>query len=267
MGCSPAQAASEPRRRQQSRLGEEAGGAAGGTPPALGGVGDQQPVLGAGRGDVEQPALLRQPLGIGRGQRAPGGQQLVLAAEQHDELGLGALRPVNRAHRDSPVGCRVDLLGVQSRGVLEEAGERRVLVVLLVRLGGAAQRAQVLEHPLGVGPSLGVRRVVAVVLVVAHESAGQRHRGDHRVSERAARVELGSDVIKSGAELDEAITRRLAGHSIQTAGVCAGGDQVAAVVLARPGRSAGSRSRCRRRAAVRRSRGGTPARRSGSAPA
>ena len=50
----------------QTGLGQEPGRAAGGPPAALGGVGDQQPVLGAGGGDVEQPAFLGQTLRIGR---------------------------------------------------------------------------------------------------------------------------------------------------------------------------------------------------------
>ena len=54
-----------------------------------------------------------------------------------------------------------ELLRVQTGGVVKEAGEGGVLVLLLVGLSGAAQRAQVLEHPLGIGPPLGVRRVVA----------------------------------------------------------------------------------------------------------
>ena len=48
----------------QPGFGEEPGGAAGRAPAALGDVGDQQPVLGAGGGDVEQPALLGQPLRV-----------------------------------------------------------------------------------------------------------------------------------------------------------------------------------------------------------
>ena len=145
-----------------------------GRPAALGGVGDQQPVLGAGGGDVEQPALLLEPPRIGRGQRAPGRQQLLLAGEQHHQLGLGPFGAVDRAHRDPVIGGGVDLLRVQTGGVVEKAGERGVLVLLLVGLGGAAQRAQVLEHPLGIGASLVVGRVVAQMLVVADQAAGQQ---------------------------------------------------------------------------------------------
>ena len=70
-------------------------------------------------------------------------------------MGLGALGAVNRRDGDPPVIARVELLGVQPGGVLEKASERRTLVVLRVGLGCAAQRAQVLEHPLGVAPALG----------------------------------------------------------------------------------------------------------------
>ena len=45
-------------------FGEEPGGAAGRAAAALGDVGDQQPVLGAGGGDVEQAPLLGEPLGV-----------------------------------------------------------------------------------------------------------------------------------------------------------------------------------------------------------
>jgi hypothetical protein len=72
------------------------------------------------------------------------------------------------------------------------------------------------------------------VLVVAHQPARQRQGDNHRVPERAAGIELGADMLEPGAELDEAITRRLGWHSLQRAGVRAGSDQVAAVVLARP---------------------------------
>ena len=64
--------------------------------------------------------------------------------------------------------------------MLEEAGERGVLVVLVVRLGGAAQRAQVLEHPFGVAAPVGVGCVVALVLVVADEPARQASRSRSR---------------------------------------------------------------------------------------
>jgi hypothetical protein len=50
----------------------------------------------------------------------------------------------------------VDLLGVEAGGVFEEAGERGVLVMLVVRVGGAAQRAEILEHPLGLAAAVGV---------------------------------------------------------------------------------------------------------------
>ena len=49
----------------QPGFGEEAGRAAGGTAAARGGVGEDQLVLGAGAGDVEQAALLGQLLAVG----------------------------------------------------------------------------------------------------------------------------------------------------------------------------------------------------------
>ena len=136
----------------QSGFGEEAGRAAGRASAALGDVGDQQPVLGAGGGDVEQPALLGEPLGVRRGQRPPRGQQLLLAAEQHDRLRLRALGRwiVETVIRRSG-SPGVELLGVQARRPAR--GSRsgsRVVVLLLVGLRGAAQRAEVLEHPFGI---------------------------------------------------------------------------------------------------------------------
>ncbi len=46
-------------------------------------------------------------------------------------------------------------MGVQPCRLLEETAERRVRVVLVVGLGGAAERAQVLEHPFGVAAAVG----------------------------------------------------------------------------------------------------------------
>ena len=66
----------------------------------------------------------------------------------------------------------------------------RVLVVLVVGLGGAAERAEVLEHPLGVAAPVGVGGVVALVLVVADQPAGHGHRRDHDVADRPAGGEL-----------------------------------------------------------------------------
>jgi hypothetical protein len=57
--------------------------------------------------------------------------------------------PVNRRDGHPPVRAGTELLGVQPGGVLEEVAQRCAgAVLLLERLGGAAQRAQVLEHPL-----------------------------------------------------------------------------------------------------------------------
>ena len=89
------------------------------------------------------------------------------------------------------------------------------LVVLLVGLGGAAQRAEVLEHPLGVAAAIGVRGVVALVLVVADQPARQRHRRDHDVAERPSGVELAADLLERGAELDQPQARGLGADAVE----------------------------------------------------
>ena len=81
------------------------------------------------------------------------------------------------------------------------------LVVLVVGVGGAAQRAEVLEHPLGVAAAVGVGGVVALVLVVADEPAGHRHGRDHDVADRATGGELAADLLEPRAELDQAHPR------------------------------------------------------------
>ena len=82
-------------------------------------------------------------------------------------------------------------MGVQAGGLLEKPGQGGVVdVLLLVGLGGAAQGAQVLEHPFGVLALLGFRRVVAPVLVMGDESAVEHHRGDDDVPERASGAQL-----------------------------------------------------------------------------
>ena len=63
---------------------------------------------------------------------------------------------MDRRHGDPTVTGRVDLLGIEPCRLLEETAERRVLVVLVVGLGGAAERAQVLEPPFGVAAAVGV---------------------------------------------------------------------------------------------------------------
>src|SRR4051794_16045776 len=72
-GGEPARADVEP------GLGEEARRAAGGAPAADAAAREDQVVLGARGGDVEQPPFLFEVLGVGALQRAPGGQQLFLA--------------------------------------------------------------------------------------------------------------------------------------------------------------------------------------------
>src|SRR3954451_13147152 len=84
-------------------LGEKARRAAGGASAADVAAGEHEVVLGAGGGDVEQPPLLLEVLGVRALQRAPGGQQLFLAAEQQHELRFGALGAVDRRDRDAAV--------------------------------------------------------------------------------------------------------------------------------------------------------------------
>src|SRR3954468_24314754 len=108
----------------QSGLGEEARRAAGGAAAADVAACEHEVVLGAGGGDVEQPPFLLEVLGVGALQRAPGGQQLLLAAEQQDQLRFGAFGAVDGGDGDAAVLAGSDLLGVQAGGVLEQAGDR-----------------------------------------------------------------------------------------------------------------------------------------------
>src|SRR3954462_10411217 len=102
-------------------LGEEARRAAGGASAADVAAGEDEVVLGAGGGDVEQPPFLLEVLGVGALECAPGGEQLLLAAEQEHELGLGAFGAVDGADGDAAVLAGADLFGVQAGGVLEQA--------------------------------------------------------------------------------------------------------------------------------------------------
>ena len=70
---------------------------------------------------------------------------------------------------------------------------------------------------------------------MADQPSGQRHGRDHDVADRPSGGELGTDVVESGAELDEARAGGLGAETVELARAGAGGDQVAAVVLARPG--------------------------------
>ena len=241
---------------------EEARRAAGGAAVAGGGVRDQQPVLGAGGGDVEQPALLGEPLGVGAGQRSPRRQQPLLAADEHDEQGLRAFGAVDGRDGDAAVLlARLDLLGVQAGGVLEKAGEGRLVALLVVvGLGGAAQRAQVLEHAFGVATLVRVGRAVAALLEVAHEAAFEHHGGEHDVPDGAAVGELGADVLERGAEPGEPVADRLLADRRELVRAGAGGDQVAGVLGARQRDDAVGGASRRRRAAGTGRRAGTPAR-------
>ena len=106
---------------------------------------------------------------------------------------------------------------MKAGGLLEKPGQGRVLVVLLlVGLGGAAQRAQVLEHPLGVLALLGFRRVVAPVLVVGDQPAVEHHRGDDDVPERASGAQLAPDALESFAEPREPLAHGLGADALQS---------------------------------------------------
>jgi hypothetical protein len=67
--------------------------------------------------------------------------------------------------------------------MIEETAERRSRFALVEGLGGAAERSQVLEHPLSVAAAIGIGYLIAHVLVVADRPARHRHRGDYDVAE------------------------------------------------------------------------------------
>src|SRR4051795_11242891 len=84
-------------------LGKKAGGPAGGAPAADVAARQDELVLGAGGGDVEQPPFLLERVGVGALERAPGGQQPFLASEEHDELGFRSFCAMNGGHGDAAV--------------------------------------------------------------------------------------------------------------------------------------------------------------------
>jgi hypothetical protein len=108
-----------------------------------------------------------------------------------------------------------------------------VIVLLLECLRGAAQRAQVLEHPLGIRPSFGAWRVVAHVLVVGDEPSRPRYHREHDVAQRTYGFAFAADALKARPELDHAIAGRRAWQSLGCAGWGARGDQVAIQFRAR----------------------------------
>src|SRR3954447_19853507 len=142
--------------RAEPGLGEEARRAAGGAAATDVAAGEHEVGLGTRGGDIEQPPFLLEVLGGDALQRAPRGQELLLAAEQQDQLGLAALGAMDRTDGDAAVLARLDLLGVQAGGVLEEAAQRGARAdVFGEGLGGAAERTQVLEGALGVAALVG----------------------------------------------------------------------------------------------------------------
>ena len=100
---------------------------------------------------------------------------------------------------------------------------------VLEGLGGAAERAQVLEHALGVAALLRVRRAVAALLEAADQPAGQHHGGDDDVCERAPLGAFALDALELGSEQGEPVARGLRADPGQLVGARAGGDQVAAM--------------------------------------
>ena len=67
--------------------------------------------------------------------------------------------------------------------------------MLLVGLRGAAQRAEILQYPFGVVALVGAWRGVSLSLVVADESAVERHRGDDDVPDRPAVAQLAANPL------------------------------------------------------------------------
>ena len=99
-------------------------------------------------------------------------------------------------------------------------------------LRGAAQRAQVLEHALGVAALVGRGGALAAVLELAHEAAVDRQGGDDDVPERAPGVQLAADALELSAEAHESFARRARADLREPSRVGAGRDQVAVVLIA-----------------------------------
>ena len=219
----------------EAGLGEKARRAAGGASAAGAGVGEREPVLGARAGDVEQPPFLGELFGVGVGERAPGRQQLLLAGQQEDLLRLGSLGAMDRGNGDAPVLLTgLELLRVKPGAVLQEARQRRrVAVLVLVGLRRAAQRAQVLEHALGVAALVGLRGALAALLEMPDQPAVDRQGGDDHVPERAPGAQLAAHALELRPEALEPLTCLVRADLREPVGVGAGGDQVAVVFVAR----------------------------------
>ena len=235
-------------------------------PPRTWQRGEHEVVLGAGGGDVEQPPLLVEVLGVGGFERAPGRQQLLLAgraarrAAASVPLARWMVETVMR--RSSPgrisSACRP---AACSRKPVSEAPEPCSSAKAWAARH-SERRSSSTRSPSR--RSLGLRRAVAALLVVGDEAAVERDGGDDDVPERAPGA-----VLRAHAPRGRRRTRRAASRagceriSVELVRVGAGGDQVAAVALARGGDDACSRWRCRCRAAAPGRRAGTPARRPG----
>ena len=100
-------------------------------PPPLGDMGDEQPVLGADRGHVEEPALCGEPLGIRDASDHHNGSSASPHPEQRDRLRLGTASAGPRASvrrhgavDPACVGGMRETQGCRSRlGVSDEAGD------------------------------------------------------------------------------------------------------------------------------------------------
>ena len=119
---------------------------------------------------------------------------------------------------------------MQAGGVLEERADDAPRAGLVgERLGGAAERAQVLEHAFGVAALLGVaandRAAAGGGAPVRRRAAG----GDHDVPERAPGGELGAAPLQAAAEAASGVADRLAADAVELVRGGAGGDQVAVV--------------------------------------
>ena len=106
-------------------------------------------------------------------------------------------------------------------------------MLLLERLRGAAQRAQVLEPPLSVAPRGRVGRRVPPPLMVLDESAVKHHRREHHVAERAALVHLAANRQQALAEAGHSTGGLFRADAVEFVRVGARAQEVAVVVLAR----------------------------------
>ena len=77
--------------------------------------------------------------------------------------------------------------------------------------------------------------MIALVLIMADQHDRHGHGRDHDVADRPSGGELEADLLERGPELDRPHARGSGADAIVLVSAEAGGDQVTAVVLARPG--------------------------------